>query len=123
MAEGSATLYECTNEGCSLGKVGEPGHFTGGITAEQVNLLTGTPVEALEEGTDYGEGVCTNCGTKGAAVGEHTYDANAGTDPTEGEDPMPARLNALAELAGLTKNSTTPDKDTSGVVWGEKQNA
>lgn len=115
MAEGTATLYECTNQACTLGKVGEPGHFTGGITADQVNLLTGTPVESLEEGADYGEGICPNCGKPGTEVGTHSYDENAGTDPTEGEDPMPARINAMAELAGLTKR----DEAQKEVVWGD----
>ena len=40
------TLYECTNDTCTLGTLGNPGHFTGGMTAEQVNLLTGRPVES-----------------------------------------------------------------------------
>jgi hypothetical protein len=113
MAEGTATLYKCENTSCTLGKVGEPGHFTGGITAEQVNLLTGAPVESLEEGTDYGEGVCPNCGVKGTPDGEHSYSDEAGTDPTEGEDPMPTRLSALQKLA--------TEQDPGKVVGSEQR--
>lgn len=60
-----AKKYECSNPGCSLGVVGSPGRFAGGITAEQVNILTGKPVDSLKEGSDFGEGFCPNCGTKG----------------------------------------------------------
>ena len=59
--------YVCENPACSLGAVGEPGHFTGGNTAEHVNLLTGTPVEQV---TEYGKGYCPNCGTKGREAGK-----------------------------------------------------
>jgi hypothetical protein len=58
------TLYRCENPACSLGTVGAPGHFTGGISAEQVNVLTGKPVELVED-DEYGEGVCPNCGKPG----------------------------------------------------------
>lgn len=104
------TLYECDNPACSLGTVGHPGHFTGGITAEQVNMLTGTPVEHLTEGTDFGEGVCTNCGKPGNAVGDHSYAEHAGTEPTEGENPVFARLKMLADEAGAE------------IVWSDKSN-
>lgn len=57
--------YRCENPACSLGAVGTPGHFTGGITAGQVNVLTGKPVEHLEDGKDFGDGVCPNCGKPG----------------------------------------------------------
>ncbi len=57
--------YQCHNLACSLGARNAPGHFTGGITAAQVNLLTGAPEESLEEGKDYGDGICPNCGEKG----------------------------------------------------------
>jgi hypothetical protein len=63
--------YRCDNETCTLGARGESGYFTGGITAEGKNILTGEPVEAMEEGTDFGEGVCPNCGEKGEEDGEH----------------------------------------------------
>jgi hypothetical protein len=56
------TVYLCENPACSLGAVGEPGHFTGGITAEQVHLVTGRPVDGIK---DHGEGYCPNCGKKG----------------------------------------------------------
>lgn len=59
----SLTTYLCGAPNCTLGTVGQPGRFTGGITAAQVNLITGRPVEELLEGVDYGEGICPNCGT------------------------------------------------------------
>lgn len=82
------TLYECDNPACSLNRAGDSGHFTGGITAAQVNLLTGTPVEHLSEGIEYGEGFCPNCGKPGTAVGEHEF-------LPEGNDPY-AKLHAYA---------------------------
>ena len=36
-------LYECTNPACSLGTVGNPGRFTGGITKEQATLSDRQP--------------------------------------------------------------------------------
>lgn len=73
------TLYQCCNTSCSLGSTTEPGHFTGGMSAQGKHVLTGTPVESLEEGRDFGEGVCPNCGTLCESVGEHTS--------VEGNDP------------------------------------
>lgn len=61
-------VYACKSATCPLGTVGAVGYFTSGITAEQRNVLTGDPIEAMEEGEDFGEGVCPNCGTKGEAV-------------------------------------------------------
>ena len=58
------TVYRCENPSCSLGTVGAPGHFTGGITAEQVTVLTGKPAESLKD-SEHGEGVCPNCGKPG----------------------------------------------------------
>lgn len=57
-----AKLYECSNQACSLGTVGNPGRFTGGITKEQATMLTGEP------DPKHGPGVCPNCGTKGKEV-------------------------------------------------------
>ncbi len=61
----AATVYECHNKACTLGTRQQPGRFTGGITADQVTLLTGAPAEHLEKGKDFGEGFCPNCGAKG----------------------------------------------------------
>jgi hypothetical protein len=58
--------YFCENPACSLGAVGSPGRFTGGITPEQVRLLTGNP-----EPEDHGEGVCPNCGKPGTPEEEN----------------------------------------------------
>ena len=60
-----AKTYRCTNEACVLGSRVAPGLFTGGITDEQVTLLTGRPTAELKKGTDYGDGFCPNCGLKG----------------------------------------------------------
>lgn len=51
--------------------------FTDGASAEGVNLLTGKPVESLEEGEDFGEGVCPNCGNKGEDIGTHDWNDEA----------------------------------------------
>jgi hypothetical protein len=61
----SKTEYQCVSDGCTLGSRKQPGRFTGGMTAEQKNLLTGAPLETLKDGTDFGEGICPNCGDKG----------------------------------------------------------
>ena len=60
-----AKIFLCHTPHCPLGTMGNPGRFAGGITAEQVNLLTGKPVEQLEKGVDFGEGICPNCGQPG----------------------------------------------------------
>lgn len=51
--------YLCEDPYCHLGARGEPGRFTGGITADQALILTGNPDAA------HGDGVCPNCGTAG----------------------------------------------------------
>lgn len=66
MSAKADTIYECTNVGaCTLGTRDEPGRFTGGISAEQVALVTGKPLDHLVEDDDYGDGFCPNCGRKG----------------------------------------------------------
>ena len=55
----ASKTFECQNPACSLGTVGNPGRFTGGITRDQATMLTGDP-EA-----EHGAGVCPNCGKKG----------------------------------------------------------
>ena len=59
--------YECTADHCTLGTLGAPGYFTGGMMKEQKHMLTGRPLEQIEDG-EYGEGVCPNCGTPGKEV-------------------------------------------------------
>jgi hypothetical protein len=54
-----AKTYQCENPACTLGAVGQPGRFTGGITKDQARLLTGNPE------SDHGNGVCPNCGKPG----------------------------------------------------------
>lgn len=80
MSENLGAVYECHNPACSLGSRVDPGRFTGGITAEQKNLLTGEPVENMEEGKDYGEGVCSTCGEPGTATDEE-HISLVGDDP------------------------------------------
>jgi hypothetical protein len=60
-----AKTYQCENPACTLGTVGQPGYFAGGIAKEQVHLLTGRPLEELKAGADYGAGYCPNCGQEG----------------------------------------------------------
>lgn len=59
------TVYICENPACSLGTVGEPGRFTGGISSYQVHIVAGEPLEEIEKSGKHGEGYCTNCGTSG----------------------------------------------------------
>lgn len=87
--------YECNNPSCSLGAVGHPGHFTGGITPASLNVLTGQPVESFgeeTEGEEWGEGVCPNCGQKGTLTDEpHIVTDN--TDPYQHlHDQVAARI-------------------------------
>lgn len=73
--------YTCENKDCPQGARGEPSQFSGGMTAEQRNLLTGEPVDDMKEGTDYGDGICPTCGVKGKALKDY---APAGV--AEGEE-------------------------------------
>lgn len=63
-----AKKYECHNPACVLGTVENPGRFTGGITKEALNVLTGKPVDDMKSGEDYGPGFCPNCGQKGTEI-------------------------------------------------------
>lgn len=58
-------LYQCRNKSCSLGDAHNPGHFTGGISKEQVTALTGDPEPEKDQ---YGQGVCPVCATPGTEV-------------------------------------------------------
>lgn len=58
-------IYQCENPACSLGTVGEPGHFTGGATKEFVGILTGDP-----DPKNHGTGVCPNCGKPGKEMND-----------------------------------------------------
>jgi hypothetical protein len=61
-----AKTYRCANAACPLGTFQKPGGlFVGGMTADGLHVLTGRPLESLEKGVDYGDGICTNCGTPG----------------------------------------------------------
>ena len=60
-----AKMYLCSNPACPLGSVGNAGRFSGGVTKEQVHLMTGRPVDELKSGEDFGPGFCPNCGAKG----------------------------------------------------------
>lgn len=76
----SEVLYRCENPACPLGSLKQPGLFTGGITANQVFVLTGRPEDTLEEGEDFGEGFCPTCGVEGEKEGVHE-------ELPEGDDP------------------------------------
>jgi hypothetical protein len=59
-------VYECSNPACTLGVLGQPGRFSGGITVDQVSVRTGQPAEVIvEEKIPHGDGVCPNCGQPG----------------------------------------------------------
>lgn len=58
-------LYQCTNSSCPLGSREDAGLFTGGISKEQVTILTGEPDPPKE---DYGNGICPNCAQAGKKV-------------------------------------------------------
>lgn len=75
-----AELYKCTNQSCVLGQPGEPAYFVEGMTQAQKALKTGMPIENMEEGKDYGEGICPECGTKGEATGSN-FESLVGEDP------------------------------------------
>ncbi len=81
-----AKLYKCENvAACALGAQGEHGLFTGGTTPEMHTMLTGVPPDDLEEGKDYGEGFCPNCGQKGTPT-EEDHKSVKGDDPETSED-------------------------------------
>jgi hypothetical protein len=109
MAE--AEIYECTNEVCILGIQENPGYFTGGITATQANLKTGKAEDEMEEGKDYGEGVCPECGTPGRAVGE--FVGLIGEDEFEGrhEEAGAVAEAKIAELKERYAEGSISDED------------
>lgn len=83
-------LYRCENAACPLGSLQQHGYFTGGITAEQVSVMTGQPVDSLADGKDFGEGFCPNCATRGKKDGVHE------TLP-KGKDPYDDLHQQIAE--------------------------
>lgn len=91
------TLYLCKNAACTLGTVQQPGRFTGGITALQKHLLTGAPLEALEDGVDHGEGICPNCGLPG-----EPYDAAKATSDAVKEAKARHELELAAIKEGVS---------------------
>jgi hypothetical protein len=106
-----AEVYECTNEECILGVKDTPGYFTGGMTAAQNTMKTGKSAEEMEEGKDYGEGVCPECGTPGKAVEE--FHALEGEDEFEGqhEEAGAAAEVELAELREKHSEGEVSDED------------
>jgi hypothetical protein len=78
------SVYHCANDGID---------FTGGLTAQQKFLLTGQPVELLEEGTDFGEGFCPNCGRSCKSTAKAYEVAKPGNDPNQkAHDAINARV-------------------------------
>ena len=84
--------YECHNPACSLGTVGSPGRFTGGIAPEQVLLLTGKPPEQQEKGVDHGEGVCPNCAQPGEELTAEAQQKRALADAKAAYDEQVAAI-------------------------------
>lgn len=60
-------------------------YFTAGLTRDQKHLLTGTPVEVLdeEENKTWGEGFCPNCGRDCKSTKEAYAPLPAGKDPNQ----------------------------------------
>jgi hypothetical protein len=113
-----AELYKCTNESCVLGEPGQPAYFVDGMTQSQKSLKTGMPLEQMEAGVDYGEGICPECGTPGEKMEE-------GFEPLVGEDPhddLHQQAHAQAsEKVGELQNKfnageVTPEEFTTQIV-------
>jgi len=60
-----AKKFLCETPACTLGTAGNPGRFTGGITKDQLNVLTGAPIDQMKSGEHFGAGFCPNCGVQG----------------------------------------------------------
>lgn len=90
----AAKTYLCKNPACSLGSMKDYGRFTGGITAEAVQLLTGAPLESLKKGEDYGDGFCPNCAAPGEAFDPDKAIAGA---LAEAEAQHAERVKAIKE--------------------------
>src|SRR5437870_887762 len=102
MSKTSLKLYRCENKTCTVGPRSEPGYFTGGVTANQVVLLTGRPLESLVDGVDYGEGICPNCATKATP----TKDRHVSV---VGEDPHQHHHDAVAARVADPADPLTVD--------------
>jgi hypothetical protein len=113
-----AKLYECTNEECILGVKENPGYFTGGITAAQNSMKTGKSEEEMEEGKDYGEGVCPECGKPGEVVEE--FVGLIGEDEFEGrhEEAGAAAEAKIAELKERHSEGQVSDEDYAIALAG-----
>jgi hypothetical protein len=95
-----------------MGEPGQSAYFTDGMTQAQKALKTGMPVEQMEEGKDYGEGICPECGTPGTAV-EETF------EPLVGDDPYnELHQEALAQVAPAIDELKT--KYNAGEVTDEE---
>lgn len=104
-----AQVYFCVNSACALGSKKGHGRFTGGITAEQLNVLTGDPVENMVEGEHFGEGFCPTCGEKGKPGQGDESQGESDTHEFRDDkvDPMQDIHNKVAaEVAD-------PEKDTN----------
>lgn len=105
-------LYECNNKDCELGTPGHTAHFIGGVTAEAVTLRTGAPIEDLEEGKDYGEGICPNCGKKGKKT-------NVDFEPLVGKDPWDAKHKEADKKARKKIEAITTDYQNGDITEEE----
>jgi hypothetical protein len=102
-----AELYKCTNKACIMGEPNQPAYFTDGMTQAQKSLKTGMPLEQMEEGTDYGEGICPECGKPGTLVGEE-FESLVGDDPYE-ELHQGAKAQVQGELEQLRERYEAGD--------------
>jgi hypothetical protein len=108
------TVYECTNESCSLGSMKTPGRFSGGATKQQITLLTGDP-----EPENHGEGICPNCGEPGHKLKDIPA-PHEGTDPLQ---PLHDKIGGKAEKETLairdrvmdTSDDFTPEEGLQAV--------
>lgn len=119
-AEKVKRVYECHNSACSLGSRKDPGRFTDGITAEQINVLTGEPVETITAEGRFGEGFCPVCGEPGVAVepneelgetGYHEFDTHDGDPYQDLHDKIDSEIRAevAAKLADPEDASVTKE--------------
>lgn len=105
-------LYECTNKDCVLGEPGQHGFFTGGMLKEQKAIKTGMPLEQMKEGTDYGKGICPECGKPGKDSGQMFT-------PLEGDDPH-EKLHEQAHKKVADKLDDLLIKERNGEIEPEE---
>jgi hypothetical protein len=71
-------------------------------------MKTGKPEDQMEEGKDYGEGICPECGTPGKEVGD--FEALEGQDEFEGKHEE-AAAEAEPKIAELKQKYAETDME------------